>query len=51
MNYEIEIFRFHLTEPTKKILMTVNQWKSYKKQEDYTYVAYQVGWNQTIVKC
>ena len=50
MEQEIEIFRFHLTEITKKMIMTKNQWKHYKKQEDYTYVAYQVGWNQTIIK-
>lgn len=51
MHEEIEIFRFHLTEPTKKMLMTVNEWKSYKKQEGYIYLSYQVGYNKTLIKC
>jgi hypothetical protein len=46
---DLEIFRFHLIEPTKKMLMTRNEWKLFKKQEGYTYVAYQVGFNKTIV--
>jgi hypothetical protein len=45
----VEIFRFHLTEPTKKMIMIKNEWKFYKKQKGYRYVIYQFGWNETII--
>jgi hypothetical protein len=49
MQEEIEIFRFHLIKPTEKIVMTKNEWKNYKKQQGYRYVAYQLDWNKTIL--
>jgi len=49
MQEEIEIFCFHLIKPTKNIVMTKNEWKNYKKQKWYRYVAYQFYWNKTIL--
>ena len=49
MVYEIEVFRFHLTEPTRKMKMTNHEFKTMKKQPDYEYKAYQLDYNKTIV--
>lgn len=47
--HEIEIYRFHLTQPTKKQVITLEAFKTMKKQIGYRYVAYQIGFNQTIL--
>jgi hypothetical protein len=46
---EIEVFRFHLTEPTRKMRMSIQDFKNMKKQKGYEYKAYQIDYNKTIV--
>lgn len=45
---QIDIFRFHPTLPTKKMTMSRAEWKGYKRQKGFRYVAYASGFNATI---
>lgn len=46
---EIEIHRFHPTQPTVKKTMTQEEFNKMKKQEGYIYRAYQINWNKSII--
>ena len=47
---ELDIHRFHPTEKTRVVQMTIDQWKLFKGQKDYIYRAYQKDFNPTIIK-
>jgi len=46
---EVEVFRFHNTEPTIKKTMLLSEFKALKKQKGYIYRAYQKEFNKTIL--
>jgi len=46
---EVEVFRFHNTEPTIKKNMLLSDFKAMKKQKGYVYRAYQIEFNKTIL--
>lgn len=46
---EVEVFRFHETEPTIKKTMLLSEFKAMKKQKGYIYRAYQIGFNETVI--
>lgn len=46
---EVEVFRFHNTEPTIKKTMLLSEFKAMKKQKGYIYRVYQFGFNKTIL--
>lgn len=46
---QVEVFRFHETEPTIKKMMLFSEFKAMKKQKGYIYRAYQIGFNQSII--
>lgn len=45
---EVEVFRFHPTQPTVKKIMSLREFNSMEKQEGYLYRAYQIDYNTTI---
>lgn len=46
---EVEVFRFHITEPTVKKTMLLHEFKAMKKQKGYVYRAYELGFNPSIL--
>lgn len=46
---EVEVFRFHPEQPTVKKIMLLSEFKAMKKQKGYIYLAYQIGFNETII--
>lgn len=46
---EVEVFRFHPTQPTVKKTMLLTEFKNMKKQKGYVYRCYQIGFNQSII--
>lgn len=46
---EVEVFKFHIDGRTDKKTMEVEEFKKLKSTKSYRYVAYQIGYNQTIV--
>ena len=43
-DFEVEVFKFHVTEPTKKKIMMYSEFLKIKPSK-YTFRAYQVGYN------
>ena len=46
---EVEVFRFHPTEPIIKKIMLHDEFKNIKAKNGYRYVAYQLNYNKTII--
>lgn len=46
---EVEVFKFHYDGRTEKKTMTHDEFKKLKSTNSYRYVAYQIGFNQTII--
>ncbi len=47
--FEVEVFKFHSNGKTEKKIMNYDEFKKLKSTNSYRYVAYQVGYNQTII--